>query len=214
MAEYRLYCFGESGNCYKAALMLQLSRMDWEQIHVDYFDGQTRSEEYRGKVNEMAEAPVLLHGPVRLSQSGVILDYLAERSGKFGPQGEDERREILRWILFDNHKFTSYAATLRFMLTYMKTGETPVTEFLRTRVNGAYGVLDRHLAAQDFVIGSRPTVADLSLCGYLFFGDELGVDPASFANIAKWLDRIRALPDWKHPYELMERAYKSVGSRQ
>jgi glutathione S-transferase len=34
MAEYRLYCFGESGNCYKAALMLQLSRMDWEQIHV------------------------------------------------------------------------------------------------------------------------------------------------------------------------------------
>ena len=39
MAEYRLYCFGESGNCYKAALMLQLSRMDWEQIHVDYFDG-------------------------------------------------------------------------------------------------------------------------------------------------------------------------------
>lgn len=84
MAEYRLYCFGESGNCYKAALMLQLSRMDWEQIHVDYFDGETRSEEYRGKVNEMAEAPVLLHGPVRLSQSGVILDYLAERAANSG----------------------------------------------------------------------------------------------------------------------------------
>ena len=214
MAEYRLYCFGESGNCYKAALMLQLSRMDWEQIHVDYFDGETRSEEYRGKVNEMAEAPVLLHGPVRLSQSGVILDYLAERGGKFGPKSEDERYEILRWILFDNHKFTSYAATLRFMLTFMKTGETPVTEFLRTRVNGAYGVLDRHLASRDFAVGGRPTIADLSLCGYLFFGDELGVDPLSFANIGKWLDRIRALPDWKHPYELMKRAYKEVGSRQ
>jgi glutathione S-transferase len=197
MAEYRLYCFGESGNCYKAALMLQLSRMDWEQIHVDYFDGETRSEEYRGKVNEMAEAPVLLHGPLTLSQSGVILDYLADRARKFGPKSEDERREILRWILFDNHKFTSYAATLRFMLTYRKTG-----------------VLDRHLASRDFVIGKRPTIADLSLCGYLFFGDELGVDPASFANIGKWLDRIRALPDWKHPYELMARAYKEEGSRQ
>ena len=168
MAEYRLYCFGESGNCYKAALMLQLSRMDWEQIHVDYFDGETRSEEYRGKVNEMAEAPVLLHGPVRLSQSGVILDYLAERGGKFGPKSEDERREILRWILFDNHKFTSYAATLRFMLTFMKTGETPVTEFLRTRVNGAYGVLDRHLASRDFAVGGaaddrRPVALRLSV---------------------------------------------------
>jgi glutathione S-transferase len=214
MAEYRLYCFGESGNCYKAALMLQLSRMDWEQIHVEYFDGETRSEEYRGTVNEMAEAPVLLHGPVKLAQSGVILDYLAGRSGKFGATSEDERREILRWILFDNHKFTSYAATLRFMLTFMKTGETPVTEFLRTRVNGAYGVLDRHLAGRDFVLGARPTVADLSLCGYLFFGDELGVDPRAFANIDKWLDRISALPGWKHPYELMGRAYKEDGSRQ
>jgi glutathione S-transferase len=162
----------------------------------------------------MAEAPVLLHGPVKLAQSGVILDYLADRSGKFGATSEDERREILRWILFDNHKFTSYAATLRFMLTFMKTGETPVTEFLRTRVNGAYGVLDRHLAGRDFVLGARPTIADLSLCGYLFFGDELGVDPRAFANIDKWLDRISALPGWKHPYELMGRAYKEDGSRQ
>ena len=89
----------------------------------------------------------------------MILDYLAEKGGKFGPKSEDERREILRWILFDNHKFTSYAATLRFMLTFMKTGETPVTEFLRTRVNGAYGVLDRHLASRDFAVGGRPTIA-------------------------------------------------------
>ncbi len=208
MAEYQLYCFGELGNCYKAALMLQLSRMGWEPIHVDYFAGETRSDAYRSGVNEMGEAPVLVHGPVSLTQSGVILDYLADKARKFGPKSEDERREIMRWILFDNHKFTSYAATLRFMLTFMKTGETPVTEFLRVRVNGAYGVLDRHMASRDFVIGKRPTIADLSLCGYLFYGDELGVDLAPFMNIGKWLDRIKALPNWKHPYELMQRAYK------
>lgn len=208
MAEYQLYCFGKSGNCYKAALMLQLSRMGWEPIHVDYFAGETRSDAYRSGVNEMGEAPVLVHGPVSLTQSGVILDYLADKARKFGPKSEDERREIMRWILFDNHKFTSYAATLRFMLTFMKTGETPVTEFLRVRVNGAYGVLDRHMASRDFVIGKRPTIADLSLCGYLFYGDELGVDLAPFMNIGKWLDRIKALPNWKHPYELMQRAYK------
>ena len=127
--------------------MLQLSRMGWEPIHVDYFAGETRSDAYRSGVNEMGEAPVLVHGPVSLTQSGVILDYLADKARKFGPKSEDERREIMRWILFDNHKFTSYAATLRFMLTFMKTGETPVTEFLRVRVNGAYGVLDRHWRA-------------------------------------------------------------------
>ena len=52
-------------------------------------------------------------GEGRLTRSGVILDYLAERFGKFGWAGEDERREILRWLLWDNHKLTSYVATLR-----------------------------------------------------------------------------------------------------
>ena len=60
------------------------------------------------------EAPVLLHNGKKLTQSGVILDYLAEVSRKFGPKSDDERREILRWMLFDNHKLTSPIATLRF----------------------------------------------------------------------------------------------------
>jgi len=47
MGTYQLYCFGESGNCYKAALMLELCKADWQPIFVDYFNGQTRSQEYR-----------------------------------------------------------------------------------------------------------------------------------------------------------------------
>ena len=64
----------------------------------------------------MGEVPVLEHGGRRLSQSGVILDYLAQTFGKFGWADDDERREILRWLLWDNHKLTSYTATLRFLL--------------------------------------------------------------------------------------------------
>jgi glutathione S-transferase len=47
----------------------------------------------------MGEVPVLLHREVRLTQSGVILDYLAEKLGKFGPTDAAERCEILRWLL-------------------------------------------------------------------------------------------------------------------
>ena len=103
-----LHGFGESGNAYKAALMLELCRLDWEPQFVDYFEGETRTPEYRSKVNEMGEVPVLVHGAKTLTQSGVILDYLAEQTRKFGAKSDDERREILRWMLFDNHKFTSY----------------------------------------------------------------------------------------------------------
>ncbi len=62
MTEYQLYCFAQSGNAYRAALMLNLIGADWEPIHVKFFSGETRTPEYRGQVNEMGEAPVLAHG--------------------------------------------------------------------------------------------------------------------------------------------------------
>jgi len=205
MAEYELTCFDKSGNSYKAALMLELTGCDWQPRLVDYFHGETRGDEYRA-LNVMGEAPVLIHGDTVLSQSGVILDYLAEVTGRFGPETPAERREILRWILFDNHKLTSYTATLRFMRSIGKTGETPVTEFLDKRARGAWDVLDRQVASRDFVIGARPTIADLSLCGYLFFDGEIGIDFADYPALAAWRERIRALPGWKGPYELMPAA--------
>ena len=94
--------------------MLELTGADWQPRLVDYFHGETRGDDYRA-FNVMGEAPVLFHGDTVLSQSGVILDYLAETTGRFGAETPAERREIWRWILFDNHKLTSYTATLRFM---------------------------------------------------------------------------------------------------
>ena len=202
MSEFRLYCFAQSGNAYKAALMLSLCDADWEPRFVDFFNGETRTPEYRA-INVMGEVPVLEHAGGRLAQSGVILDFLAERFGRFGAADADERREILRWLLWDNHKLTSYVATLRFMLQFAKTGETPVTEFLRGRVKGALGILDKHLQSHQFALGESPTIADISMCGYLFWPDEFGVDWADYPQVGRWLDAIAALPGWVHPYKLM-----------
>ena len=202
MAEYTLYCFAQSGNAYKAALMLQLCGADWEPRFVDFFNGETKTPAYR-EINEMGEVPVLEFDGQRLSQSGVILDLLAERFGKYGPNDSDERRDILRWILFDNHKLTGSIGTMRFLLRFMKTGETPVVEFLRGRALGALGVLDGHLSSRDFVACGRPTIADISICGYLFWPDEFGVSWDDYPHVGAWLARVRELPGWVHPYELM-----------
>jgi len=203
VAEYTLYCFAQSGNAYKAALMLNLCSADWQPRWVDFFNGETRTPEYREKVNEMGEVPVLEHRGRKLTQSGVILDYLAATFEKFGWTSDEERREILRWILWDNHKLTSYIATLRYLIQFAKTGETPVTEFLRGRVKSALGILDKHLAAQAFAACGRLTIADLSLCGYLYWPDEFGVSWADYPAIPPWLERIQSQRGWVHPYELM-----------
>jgi glutathione S-transferase len=198
--EFKLYCFAQSGNAYKAALMLQLCGAKWEPRFVDFFNGETRTPEYRATINEMGEVPVLEHGAKRLSQSGVILHYLADHFKKF--QGAD-KLEVLRWILWDNHKLTSYIATLRWMVTLAKVGEPQVHEFLRGRVKGSLIILDLHLKKSRFVAGNEPSIADLSLCGYLYWPEEFGVSWAEFPAVGAWLERIKALPGWVYPYELM-----------
>jgi glutathione S-transferase len=202
MAEYTLHCFAQSGHAYKPALALELAGADWTPRFVDYFHGATRTPEYRA-LNVMGEVPVLEHRGRTLTQSGVILDYLAATLGRFGPRDDDERREILRWLLWDNHKLTSYTATYRFMRTLAKDPDPAVAAEFGRRARAAWDVLDAHLASRRYVVGERLTIADVSLCGYLFFDDEIGVDWAEFPAIDAWLARLKAEPRWKHPYALM-----------
>ena len=75
----KLHCFGESGHSYKAALALELSGLDWSPVFIDFFSGATRSPDYHTALNLMGEAPVLIDGDLKLSQSGVIQDYISEK---------------------------------------------------------------------------------------------------------------------------------------
>jgi glutathione S-transferase len=207
MAEYELYCFAQSGNAYRAALMLNLIGADWQPLFVDFFGkGVQRTPEYRTAINEMGEVPVLVHGTKKLSQSGVILTYLSERSGKFLPRTDDDRLEALRWIIFDNQKVNGFLGPYRFLRNFAKPhGDPAVMAFLKGRIDGNLAILDKRLAKGPFILGAEPTIADLSLVAYLYYpADEFGFDiAAEHKNIAAWLGRIRSLPRWGHPYDLM-----------
>jgi len=207
MAEFKLYCFAQSGNAYRAALMLNLIGADWEPVWVDFFaGGATRKPDYRETINEMGEVPVLLHGAKKLSQSGVILTYLSDLTGKFKPQGEDERLESLRWIIFDNQKVNGFLGPFRFLKNFAPTPADPaVMAFLKGRIDGALTVVEKRLTDRDFLVTDRPTIADISMTAYLYYpAEEYGFDiPATHPAIAAWLDRMKALPGWGHPYDLM-----------
>jgi glutathione S-transferase len=201
----QLYCFGESGNAYKAALALELSGLDWEPVKVDFFGGETRGPDYRSTINPMGEAPVMVDGDVRLSQSGVIQDYVSEKSGKFGGRDGTERREVLRWVLWDNHKLSSMAGMTRFLMNFLPEDKRPqeVIAFNQGRLKAAYEVLDGHLQGRDWIVGDDITNADLSCCGYLYYPEPFGFDRSEYPNIDKWLTRLSEQPGWKAPYDLM-----------
>ena len=199
-----LHCFGESGNAYKAALTLELSGLEWKPVFVDFFNGATRTPEFRA-LNPMGEVPVMQDGDTTLSQSGVILDYISSKTGKLGGRSADERREVLRWMFFDNHKLSGAAGPLRFNMNFLPEAKrnADVNAFLAMRLNSALKVLDSCLEGRDWLVGDQLTIADISCAGYLFYEEPFQFDRTAYPNIDRWLDRIAAQPGWKHPYDLM-----------
>ena len=199
----KLHCFGESGNAYKAALTLELAGIDWSPVYVDFFGGAARSDGYRD-LNIMAEAPILVQGDFSLSQSGAIQQWVVDQTGNLGGSPED-KYEVLRWVLFDNHKMSSQAGMTRFLMNFLPEDKRPleVIKFMQGRVLGALKILDTHLESRSWIVGNTMTIADIANCGYLFYPEPYGFTRANWSNIDSWLSRIEATKGWKHPYDLM-----------
>jgi glutathione S-transferase len=206
---YKLHGFSQSGNTYKVALLLQALELPWTAVHLpiaDFAAGLQRSDAWRGELNAMGEVPILEVDGRKMTQSAAIMLYLAQKHGDFAGKDDDERQEVMRWLFFDNHKFTSYFATLRFMKSFGPTEPQPeVMKFLRSRVDNAWGIAEKHLTGRDYIVGSAPTIADMSLCGYLYFPpEESGFDVGrQFPAMAAWLEKLKQLPGWKQPYDLL-----------
>lgn len=199
----KLYCFGESGNAYKAALTMSLAGYDWQPVFVDFFRGAARSPEFLA-LNEMGEVPVLVEDGQVFSQSGVIQLMVAEKTGRFLGAPED-RNAVLRWLFWDNHKGSAQFGALRFLMNFLPEDKRPAgaISWLSGRVQAALKTLEAHLQGRDWMVGQGPTIADFACCAYLYYPEPFGFDRQNFPAIGRWLDRIAALPGWRHPYDMM-----------
>ncbi len=200
----RLHCFGESGNAYKAALAMTVAGCEWEPVYVDFFNGGARTEAFRA-LNEMAEVPVLEDGELVLTQSGVILDYVSSKTGRLGGRSALERREILRWMFWDNHRLSGMIGPMRFLMNFVPPEKRPeaVIDWQQARLKSALKVLEAHLAGRSWTVGDAVTIADCSLAGYLYYPEPFGFDRSDWPAIDAWLDRLAAVPGWATPYDLM-----------
>ena len=77
--------------------------------------------------------------------------------------------------------------------------------FFKGRLDGNLAVVNKRLSARPFLLGEKPTIADISMCAYMYYpAEEFGFDLAKdHPAIGAWLERLKTLPGWKHPYQLM-----------
>jgi glutathione S-transferase len=196
----RIKLFGnrESGHAYKVRLMLNLAQLphEFEEVDLDLPRGQ-RPEPFRS-LAKYGEVPLLLHNERPYVQSNAILLHLAAHSGALDGDAPATTERVREWLFWEANRIGFSLPNLRYCLR-VSGGEPAVLAMLRQRYEADCARLERELAdGRPFILGNSPTVADVSLCGYLFWADQaqVGVPP----GVARWLERIAALPGWRHPY--------------
>lgn len=190
----RLFDYAASGNCYKVRLLLAQLGREYERVPVDIFAGETLTPEYFAK-NPTLTTPVLeLDSGEHIPESGAILLYLAEGSALL-PDDPVERADVHRWMFFEQSAVMPTIGGLRFrLITNRMDPEGDEARRRQTLTTAIAGTIDGQLASREFIAAGRYTVADIALYGYLHVASDTGVDMSPYANLAAWLERVRAQP--------------------
>lgn len=199
-ARYTLHGHHESGNCYKVALYLALAGIAYDWKHVEIFAQGTRTDAFAA-LNPFQEVPVLVAGETVVTQSDVILRYLADAEGRFGGEGEAGRRRVQEWMAWSSNKFTNGIALARFGRRFASF-KPEVIEFFQNRARHAFDVVDRHLEGHEWLAGDRVTIADMSAAGYIYLASEAGLDLTRWKRLLAWMGRLSMQPGWHHPDKL------------
>jgi len=202
MSEITLYGHPRSGNCYKAALMLALTGTEHDFRLVDLPGGETRGEAFRA-LNPFARVPVLVHGDLAIRQSNTILLHLAAHTKQLGAGSDAAKRlRISEWLFFEQDLMFTAIGRRRFLIRVVQ-GDPAVITFLGTLGEGALDTLEAALAAEPWLAGDAPTIADVSVYGYARLAEEADYDLAARPALRAWRERMEALPGWAAPADLM-----------
>lgn len=202
-----LYCHHESGHSYKVALALTLMDVPFEQRAVDLnLPREKREADFRS-ASLFGEVPTLIdEDGLAVCQSNAILDHLARRYGRLDGATSAARTRVREWLAWEANRIAMSLPHLRFSRRFTPAGEA-LEAYWTGRMQADLDRLDQVLGAGAFLVGDTPTIADVSCCGYLFWADQARVDLSAWPSVVAWLDRIRSLPRYEAPYDLIEARY-------
>ena len=192
---YTLYGDSQSGNCYKVQLLMNHLDIEFEWHHINILGGGTHTDEFLA-MNPNGKIPVLeLPDGSYLSESNAILNYLAAGSS-YLPDDRLLRARVLQWQFFEQYSLEPYLSTSRFIVKYLGRPKKH-EQILQAKKAGGYKalqVMEKHLEQNDWLVGDKITIADLSLFGYTHVAHEGGFGLSDFPFIMDWLKRIKNHP--------------------
>jgi GST-like protein len=194
----QLYAMG-SPNVVKIYIALEEMGLSYEVRPVDVFGGQQFADDFR-TLNPNAKVPVLhdpegLGGPRTVFESGAILIYLAEKTGKFLPVAPASRYEVLQWLMVQMTGLGPMSGQLVHFIRFAPPGNDYARSRYATQVRRVYEALDQRLSATAWLGGAEYSIADMATYPWTRMADVLlGEDRHTYRNVMRWNDAMAARP--------------------
>jgi glutathione S-transferase len=210
-ARFTLHGFFRSGPTYKVGLMLSLVGERFDYVSVNLREGEHKQPAYLAK-QRFGQVPLLVDNENgrQLCQSASILEYLADRSGKFGGADLDERIQGREWMFWDFDRLAPHIYRARAGRAGFRQMDPAVLAQHEAEGKVGLKVLDDHLAGRTWLVGEAPTIADVDVYGVVTYGAEAGFDPAAYSNVSAWTRRFEALPGFGRPEALLPQETKAA----
>ena len=187
----RLYGFGLSGHCHRVELFLSLLELPYEYVQMDLPAGEHKRPEFLA-LNPFGQVPVIQDGAVTLADSNAILVYLEGRyaPGQWLPRDPVGAARVQRWLSAAAGPLAFGAAAARAMALFRRAGDpAPAIE----RAHQLLRVMEQQLAAEPWLAGTAPTLADIANYSYTARAPEGNVPLDAYPAVCAWLRRVEGL---------------------
>lgn len=190
-----LYDNWDSGNGYKVRLLLAHLGLDYRLINLNTDTGETQTPDFL-QVNPNGKIPAIVLDDGRsLFESNAIMLYLADGS-RLLPADRFARAQVAQWLFFEQYSHEPQIAVARYIHRHLPSGH-PRYDELPARLTGgqkALAVMERQLAACDWMVGEAFSIADIGLYAYTHVAHHGGFDLSAFPAVRAWCARVAALP--------------------
>jgi GST-like protein len=184
-------------NGWKVAIMLEECGLAYRMIPVNIGKGEQFDHAFLNISPNHRMPAIVDHGvegdPVSVFESGAILLYLADKTGRFIPKDPLGRKEAMEWLFWQVGNQGPAAGQLSHFVNYAPEGQSYAKERYANEYDRCLGVLERRLEGRAFILRDY-SIADMICWPWVLIAKPLGVSLEPFPNVAAWRQRVKERP--------------------